>query len=196
MEEAPAKKPRKPKPQLTPAQLKRRKQRREQRNLRESVESADWVAIRAMWLAGMKSDVLEEKFNVPANYIRAIASKEKWLEGAISSTPKLVADHIAKERGAQTAQLISELWADRGELIREKEFVVAEKVARHAEKMDEDALINKMDKVKIAFDMGRRASGLDKTEANPNAVNIAVLGEIGVYDGESEIYRSKPIDKP
>lgn len=191
-EEAPKRNRRK----LTPAQLKRRKQRQKDRNLRECVEAADWVAIRAMWLAGMKSDVLEEKFNVPANYIRAIASKEKWLEGAITATPKLVADHIAKERGAQTAKLISELWAERGELIREKEFVVAEKVARHAEHMDEDALINKMDKVKVAFDMGRRASGLDKLESNPNAVNIAVLGEIGVFDGESEIYRSKPIDKP
>lgn len=188
--------PKKPRRKLTPAQLKRRKKRREDRNLRECVEAADWVAIRAMWLAGMKSDVLEEKFNVPANYIRAIASKEKWLEGAITSTPKLVADHIAKERGAQTAKLISELWAERGDLIREKEFVVAEKVARHAEHMDEDSLINKMDKVKIAFDMGRRASGLDKMDSNPNAVNIAVLGEIGVFDGESEIYRSKPIDKP
>lgn len=187
--------PRKPS-KFSAATLKRRKQRREERGLKEAVQNADWVAIRAMFLAGMKSDVLEEKFNVPANYIRAVASNEKWLEAAITSTPKLVADHIAKERGAQTARLISELWADRGELIREKEFVVAEKVARHAEHMDEDALINKMDKVKIAFDMGRRASGLDKTEANPNAVNIAVLGEIGVFEGESEIYRSKTIDKP
>ena len=81
-------------------------------------------------------------------------------------------------------------------MIREKEFVVAEKIARHAEVMDEDALINKIDKVKTAFDMGRRASGLDKIESNPNAVNIAVLGEIGVFEGEAEIYRSKQFDKP
>jgi hypothetical protein len=49
------------------------------------------------------------------------------------------------------------MWAERGEMIREKEFVVAEKVARHAELMDEEVLINKIDKVKTAFDMGRRA---------------------------------------
>lgn len=44
-------------------------------------------------------------------------------------------------------------------------FVVAEKVARHAELMDEEVLINKIDKVKTAFDMAAAPRG--STEWRP-----------------------------
>lgn len=172
-----------------------RKRRSKNPHSTSAAKKADWVAIRALWLGGMQSQELAAKFGVDANYIRAKASNERWLKRAVEQTPALVADQIAKQRGAQTANLISELWAERGEMIREKEFVVAEKVARHAELMDEEVLINKIDKVKTAFDMGRRASGIDRMETSPNAVNIAVLGDISGLQGEMEIYRRKQIKK-
>jgi uncharacterized protein YjcR len=174
----------------------RRKRRGGSRTRSPKSKTADWVAIRALYLAGMPSQDLEKKFGVSSSYIRSKASTERWLEVAVEKTPQLVVDQITKRGGEKTAKLISECWAERGEMIREKEFVVAEKIARHAEEMDEDSLINKIDKVKTAFDMGRRASGLDKVESNPNAVNIAVLGEIGLFDREAQIYSSKQVDKP
>jgi hypothetical protein len=171
--------------------LEARKKRKKRVTRKKGVENADWVAIRALYLGGMKSDALAEKFGVPANYIRARASQEKWLESALAATPKLVAKNILKNGAEATGKLISEIWAERGEAIREKEFKVAEKIANYAEHLEEPVLLNKIDKVKIALDMGRRSTGLDKVESNPNAVNIAVLGEVGVFDGEAEIFKKK-----
>jgi len=47
--------------------------------------------------------------------------------------------------------------------------------------------------VKIAVDMGRRSTGLDKAEANPNAVNIAVLGDIGMFENEAAVFKGGEI---
>jgi uncharacterized protein YjcR len=163
---------------------KKRRARRRHRN-------ADWGAIRALYLSGMKATVIADRFGIPAPIIRDRASKEKWFSGALASTPKLVVDKIMRQGSEATGKLLSEIWAERGEAIREKEFRIAEKAATHAETMEEGQLLNKIDKVKIAIDMGRRSTGLDKVESNPNAVNIAVLGEVGVFDGEAEIYKRK-----
>jgi hypothetical protein len=41
-------------------------------------------------------------------------------------------------------------------LIREKEFCIAQKAVRHAETVEENQPLSKIEKVKVAIDMGRR----------------------------------------
>ena len=42
--------------------------------------------------------------------------------------------------------------------------------------------------------MGRRSTGLDKIESNPNSVNIAVLGDIGMFENEANAFKkAKPV---
>jgi hypothetical protein len=94
-----------------------------------------------------------------------------------------------KQEAEATGAMLTEIWAERGKLIREKEFRIAEKAASHAEMMDDTTLLNKIDKVKVAIDMGRRSTGLDKVESNPNAVNIAVLGDIGMFENEANAFK-------
>jgi hypothetical protein len=77
-------------------------------------------------------------------------------------------------------------------LIREKEFCIAQKAVRHAETVEENQPLSKIEKVKVAIDMGRRCMGLHKVEANPNAVNIAVLGDIRMFESEAAVYRKQP----
>jgi hypothetical protein len=165
---------------------------RAERKKRKAPRIADWVAIRALYLGGMKSTEIGEKFGINANLIRARAHDEQWFEVALESTPRMVIDKIMKQEAEATGAMLTEIWAERGKLIREKEFRIAEKAASRAEAMDDMTLLNKIDKVKVAIDMGRRSTGLDKVEANPNAVNIAVLGDIGMFESEAAVYRKQP----
>ena len=171
-----------------PEAQKRRKDRRRRR-------LADWGSIKALYLSGLKINEIADQFQIPSNLIRARASKEKWFTGALASTPKRVVEKIMRQGSEVTGKLLAEVWAERGESIREREFRIAEKAAAHAEAMEEGQLLNKIDKVKLAIDMGRRSTGLDKVESNPNAVNIAVLGEVGLFDGEAEIYKKRQLRK-
>jgi transposase len=168
------------------------KAERLRRKRRMAPRLADWVAIRALYLGGMKSPEIAEKFGISANHIRARAHDEKWFENALDQTPRLVIDKIMRQEAEATGAMLTEIWSERGKLIREKEFRIAEKVSSHAETMDDAALLNKIEKVKVAIDMGRRSTGLDKAEANANAVNIAVLGDIGMFDNEAAVFKRAP----
>ena len=165
------------------------KEARKKHKKRMAPRVADWVAIRALYLGGMKSEEIGEKFGIGGNTIRARAHDERWFESALEQTPRLVIDKIMKQEAEATGAMLTEIWAERGRLIREKEFRIAEKAASHAETMEENQLLNKIDKVKVAIDMGRRSTGLDKVEANPNAVNIAVLGDIGMFENEANAFK-------
>jgi uncharacterized protein YjcR len=168
-----------------------------ERTKRKAPRVADWVAIRALYLGGMKSKDIGEKFGINANLIRARAQDEQWFETALESTPRLVVDKIMKQEAEATGAMLSEIWAERGRLIREKEFRIAEKAASHAETMEENQLLSKIDRVKVAIDMGRRSTGLDTVEANLNAVNIAVLGDIGMFENEANAFKKvKPVQPP
>ena len=170
------------------------KKARAERKKRKAPRVADWVAIRALYLGGMKSDEIGQKFGVTGNLIRARAHDEQWFEVALEQTPRMVVDKIMKQEAEATGAMLTEIWAERGRLIREKEFRIAEKAATHAEMMDDTTLLNKIDKVKVAIDMGRRSTGLDKVESNPNAVNIAVLGDIGMFENEANAFKKvKPV---
>ena len=58
--------------------------------------------------------------------------------------------------------------------------------------MEENQLLSKIDKVEVAIDMGRRCMVLHQVESNPNAVSIAVLGDIGMFESEAAVYRKQP----
>jgi uncharacterized protein YjcR len=47
---------------------------------------ADWLAIRALYLGGMKSEEIGQKFGVTGNLIRARAHDERWFEVALEQT--------------------------------------------------------------------------------------------------------------
>lgn len=132
---------------------------------------ADWSAIRLGYLAGNTFRELAKTYQVKEPTIRSRASREKW-----HLPPKRV---LAKPDDSTLAlQRAHELWQQRKERVKESEFVISDRMLRHAETMSEDALINKADKIKIAVDLGRRSVGLDTEEKKENAVNIAILGEV------------------
>ena len=179
------------KPIKVPRTLKEVKAIKKRRRVKKKLATADWLAIRALYLGGMKGRELSLKFGIKENIIRARASSEKWFEIAVDNTPRIVIDKILKQEAKATGAMLTEIWAERGKLMREKEFRIAEKAATYAESMEDSQLLSKIDKVKIAVEMGRRSTGLDKTEANPNAVNIAVLGDIGMFENEAAIFKRK-----
>jgi hypothetical protein len=77
---------------------------------------------------------------------------------------------------------------------RHEGVLLSENSAYLLKMMDDTTLLNKIDKVKVAIDMDRRSTGLDKVESNPNAVNIAVLGDIGMFENEANVFKKvKPV---
>ena len=85
----------------TALEATRRKRRGGNRTRSPKSKTADWVAIRALYLAGMPSQDLEKKFGVSSSYIRSRASTERWLETAVEKTPQLVVERIAKQSGVR-----------------------------------------------------------------------------------------------
>ena len=132
---------------------------------------ADWSAIRLAYLNGETFRSLAQIYAVTESTIRSRASREKW-----HIPPKRIL--AAPDEAAQSLQRAHDLWQQRKERVKESEFVISDRMMRHAETMPEDALINKADKIKIAVDIGRRSVGLDTEEKSQNAVNIAILGEV------------------
>jgi len=114
------------------------------------------------------------------------------------SAPKRVL--AAPDEAAQSLQRAHDLWQQRKERVKESEFVISERIMRHAESMPEDQLINKADKIKIGVDMGRRSVGLDSEEKSQNAVNIAILGEVDARSLAGMSYEDtitvKPVPEP
>jgi hypothetical protein len=47
----------------------------------------------------------------------------------------------------------------------------------------------KVEKIKTAADMGRRATGLEEKQASTNAINIAVLSDVDFLSAESKLFR-------
>ena len=121
---------------------------RANRKKRKAPRLADWLAIRALYLGGMKSEEIGQKFGVTGNLIRARAHDERWFETALEQTPRMVVDKIMKQEAEATGAMLTEIWAERGRLIREKEFRIAEKAATHAEMMDDTTLQQQVDKLK------------------------------------------------
>ena len=90
----------------------------------------------------------------------------------------------------KSAPIVTDIWQERRNSFRELEHKIAEKVTRYASELSEDQQLAKIDKIEIAAKMGRRATGLDKEECNPNAINIAILSTPFGSLSKSRVYES------
>jgi hypothetical protein len=149
---------------------------------------ADWLLIRSLYLEGMPFTELSERFGVAVGTIKARSHREKW-----NVVPERYKATAATPTEKSTT-ILHDIWADRAAKVRESEHSISERLTDYASQMSEDQLLAKIDKLKIAVDMGRRATGLDKVEKEQASVNIAVLGDISTIGSESEYYakRSAP----
>jgi len=150
---------------------------------------ADWSAIRIGYLNGDTFATLSKVFSVKESTIRSRASREKW-----HLPPKRIL--AAPDEAAKSIQRAHDLWQQRKEKVKESEFVISERIMRHAETMPEEQLVNKADKIKIGVDMGRRSVGLDSEEKKENAVNIAILGEIDARSLAGMVYETEAVTTP
>ena len=145
----------------------------------------DWILIRSLYLEGMPFKELSERFSVAEGTIKARSHREKW-----NVVPERHKATIATPT-EKSMTILTDIWADRAAKVRESEHSISERLTDYASQMTEDQLLAKIDKLKIAVDMGRRATGLDRVEKEQASVNIAVLGDISTIGSESEYYARK-----
>jgi hypothetical protein len=131
--------------------------------------SVDWQAIRALYLQGVDSITLANKFAINVSTLRSKASREGWNE-ILGRSRKQVA--MAKQ---VSSEAVRDVWTERREAIRESIHNIGSKMTRYAEQLPEDQLLAKADKVKIATEIAGKIVGLDRQE-DKNVVNIALLG--------------------
>jgi hypothetical protein len=148
--------------------------------------AADWGAIKALFLSGVTLKELSERFQIKLGTLQSRSGREKW-----ALPPERLKANMANPTEKST-QILHDIWAERAAKVRESEHSISERLTEYASQMSEDQLLAKIDKLKIAVDMGRRATGLDKEEKEKASVNIAVLGDISAMPSESMIY-TKPV---
>lgn len=149
--------------------------------------ATDWGAIKALFLSGITLKELSERFGVKEGTLKSRSSREGW---AVPSERVMATIATPTEK---STQILHDIWAERGALIREKEFRISEKVLTHAEQMPEDELLKKADGLDKLAKMGRRATGLDTEDKEKTSVNIAVLGDIATMPSESELYMKSAV---
>jgi hypothetical protein len=138
--------------------------------------SVDWDVVKGLYLQGVPTATLSERFGINANTLRAKASKKGW--NAIVGTEKERKDQITEKSTA----IARDIWAERRETIRERIHLIGDRMTIAASQLDEDQLLNKADKIKIATEIAGKSVGLDREE-DRNQVNIAILGSIGSSPG-------------
>lgn len=131
--------------------------------------SVDWNVIRSLYLQGIPSKELAERFGINVKTLRAKACKKGW--NAIIGTEKERAKPIT-EKDIGVAR---DIWSERREAIRENIHTIGQKMTDYASQLPGDQLLTKADKVKIATEIAGKIVGLDRQE-DKNVVNIALLG--------------------
>jgi small-conductance mechanosensitive channel len=147
--------------------------------------SVDWNVIRSLYLQGVPSKELAERFGVNVTTLRAKASKKGW--NAIIGTEKERAKPITEK----TAQIARDIWTERREAIRENIHTIGSRMTAYASQLPEDQLLAKADKVKIATEIAGKVVGLDRQE-DKNVVNIALLGSYADSDTIEGSFQSVP----
>jgi hypothetical protein len=138
--------------------------------------SVDWAAIRSLYLQGVDSITLANKFAINVSTLRSKASREGWNE-ILGRSRKQVA--TLKH---DTLTATRDIWSERRETIRERIHLIGDRMTNAAAQLSEDQLLNKADKIKIATEIAGKSVGLDREE-DRNQVNIAILGSIGSAPG-------------
>ena len=132
----------------------------------------DWAAIRGLYLQGVDSMTLANKFAINVSTLRSKASREGWNE-ILGKTRKQIA--ISKEVTQAAAR---DIWAERRETIRERIHYIGDRMTQVAAQLPEDQLLSKAEKIKIATEIAGKSVGLDRQE-DGNVVNLAILGSLG-----------------
>jgi len=138
--------------------------------------SVDWQAIRALYLQGVDSITLANKFAINVSTLRSKASRDGWNE-ILGRSRKQVA--TAKQ---VSSDAVRDVWADRRETIRERIHLIGDRMTKVASELPDDQILTKADKIKIATEIAGKSVGLDREE-DRNQVNIAILGAIGSSPG-------------
>ena len=146
----------------------------------------DWIAIKAMYLAGTKFCDLAKEFKVPEGTIKSRAYRFKWLGGEMS--PRVI-KKVQTQLEKTATENIEQLWRDRSLQVREAEYKAAQRILDYTSEMEDRELLAKVEKIKTAADMGRRSTGLEEKQTASNAINIAVLSDIDFLGAEAKIFR-------
>jgi hypothetical protein len=150
----------------------------------------DWKAIKGMFIAGTTFKELSKKFKVPQGTIKTRAYRQNWLGKELS--PRVI-KKVEKQLKQNAIEADEKVWRDRAEQIREREYTAASRILEFTELMTEEDLLLKVEKVKTAADMGRRATGIDDKKTDANAINIAVLSDIDFLNSEARLYKRRTL---
>lgn len=166
----------------TPAHRKRREL--QEKLAGQPRPKPDWKIIDALRLGGWTVAQLAEHFQIPPDTIyrrhwkNGISKRAAANVGRIS-TEEYLSDALVKKS--------EELWKQRAEEHRATAYAVAKKVMDYAASPEVPAstLLPRMQGIKFADEIGRRATGLDKAEEmNAAKVQIAFLTQSDVEIAE------------
>ena len=93
----------------------------------------DWIAIKAMYLAGTKFCDLAKEFKVPEGTIKSRAYRFKWLGGEMS--PRVI-KKVQTQIEKTATENIEQLRRDRSLQVREAEYKAAQRILDFAEEME------------------------------------------------------------
>lgn len=158
---------------------------------RRTKAAANWVSIKALYLAGATTKELAAQFGLPETTIKSRAKRNRWVPKEL---PRRLMERAQEQIEREGEKDVAAAWSVRASLVREKEFQASRRILEYAETLEEQELLKNMDRIKTAADMGRRAVGLEDKQTSINAINIAVLSDIGMFDDEAKLF-SKSKDK-
>lgn len=141
----------------------------------------DWATVKAMFLEGESAVSLAKKFRIPASTIRNKAARHKWIPDELPARIEKKFTPVIEEKLLENME---KTWKDRAHRIREKEYQIAQRVLDFTDQLEDLDLVQRIEKIKVAAEIGRRATGLDEKQNTTNAINIAVLSDIGFLGAE------------
>lgn len=132
----------------------------------------DWFPIKAEFVTlGTPLVRLAEKYAVSYEALKQRAHREEW-DKLRPKSQKEVDD----ERIAQLSRSVTTDWAAAGVKHREAMQRITARLVEHAENLDEDTLLAKVDKLRTVDDMARRNIGLDQPVNPTLTVAVGLLG--------------------
>lgn len=128
----------------------------------------DWNAIRLEFAKGAKLEALSETHGIPLGTLTSRSYREGWME----MRPDTHTSRIVQEKAIEIAKTVGADWAAAGVRHREAMQRITARLVEHAESLQDEALLAKVDKLRTVDDMARRNLGLDQP-VNPT-LNLAV----------------------
>ena len=124
-----------------------------------------------------------ESLGLPYEALRKRAQREKWPS---SSRVNREAEKIII---AKATTAVAESIAERGSRYVENIQTAGLKASEYLSGLPGEEILKKSASVAAIDGVTRKSFGLDKAEQDRNAINIAVLGDIGLNSSEASFYR-------